>query len=66
MRNLQAGEGTGSAPISHEAAARPSRGASTDLLLSGAGHTALMVVGILGVILGGAVYVIEMRKSRHC
>jgi hypothetical protein len=51
--------------FSHEAAVRPSRGAATDLLLSGAGHTALMVVGILGVILGGAVYFLEMRKSRR-
>jgi hypothetical protein len=51
--------------FTHEAAVRPSRGEFTDLLLSAAGHTALMVVGILGVILGGAVYVFEMRKTRH-
>ncbi len=51
--------------FSHKAAVTPSRGEFTDLLLSPGGHTALVAVGILGVILGGAVYVLETRKRRH-
>jgi hypothetical protein len=44
---------------------RPSHGEFMDLLQSAAGHTLLILVGILGVILGGAVYVLERRKIRH-
>jgi hypothetical protein len=35
-----------------------------DLLRSAAGHTMVIAVAILGVVLGGVVYVLEMRKSR--
>jgi len=51
--------------FTHEMPVTPSRGEPTGLLLSPAGHTALMAVGILGVILGGAVYVLETRKRPH-
>jgi hypothetical protein len=51
--------------FTHGVAAKPSRGELTDLLQSAAGHTVLIAVGILGVILGGAVYVLEMRKIRQ-
>ena len=51
--------------FTHDAAVRPSHGEFMDLLQSAAGHTMLIAVAILGVILGGAVYVLEMRKSRH-
>jgi hypothetical protein len=51
--------------FTHEAAVTPSRGEFTSLLLSAAGHTVLLVVSILGVILGGAVYVLETRKRQH-
>jgi hypothetical protein len=49
----------------HGAAASPSHGDFTDLLQSAAGHTVLMVVAIFGVTIGGGVYVVELRTSRH-
>jgi hypothetical protein len=51
--------------FTHAAAVRSDHGEFMDLLSSAAGHTMLMAVAILGVILGGAVYILEMRKSRH-
>src|SRR5579863_8852152 len=51
--------------LTHGTAVRPSHGEFMDLPQSAAGHTMLMAVAILGVILGGAVYVVEMRTSRH-
>jgi hypothetical protein len=47
------------------AAAQPSHGEFADLINSAAGHTFLMQAAILGVILGGAVYMVEMRKERR-
>jgi hypothetical protein len=47
------------------AAVRPSHGEFMDLLQSAAGHTVLILVAILGVILGGGVYVLERKKRRH-
>jgi hypothetical protein len=47
------------------ATVRPDGNGFIGLAQSAAGHTMLMAVAILGIILGGAVYVLEMRKSRH-
>jgi hypothetical protein len=51
--------------FTHDAAVGPSHGEFSDLLSSAAGLSMLMVVAILGAILGGAVYFIELRMSRH-
>ncbi len=49
--------------LPHRAAAQPSHGEFMDLLSSAAGRTMLMAVVIVGVILGGIVYMLEMTKS---
>jgi hypothetical protein len=51
--------------LPHRAAAQPSHGEFMDLLSSAAGRTMLMAVVIVGVILGGVVYMLEMRKAHR-
>lgn len=51
--------------FSQGSAMNTSHGEFADLLSSAAGHTFLMAAAILGFILGGVVYLLEIRKSHR-
>jgi hypothetical protein len=47
----------------HGSAMKTSHGEFADLLNSAAGHTFLMAAAILGFVLGGVVYLLELRMK---